>query len=614
MKHDLTQNYKMHLVLTVLLTAMTFAVYYKILGHSLLMNWDDYDYVINNEMIRGISWEHLKRAFTKAYFFNYSPLHMVSYMVDYAVFGGIKPAGFFFVNILLHAINGIVLYFLVYRLSGKKFISFTASFIFLLHPVQVESVAWLSQRKNVLSMLFFLTAFYGYTSYRRAGTAHGFPFYVASLTAFTLALLAKSAAVTLPLVLVLYDVCYVPKSNRKGWLINKIPYLLASALISVVTVQSQASLVEAGRATFHSSSPLETVYTMMTVLVRYLGMLFWPVNLSAMYMPPVKFRMDPAVASATALLVLLVIAGCLLYRRDRPLFFWYTLFFIGLIPVSHIIPLPTLMNDRYLYYPLVGASVFIAALLHPLFASTNKNYKMIAALPLCLALLSLPLLSWQRAAVWRNDTSLWADVTRKEPRMPLAWASLGMSYYDAGQIDKALQSYLQALAIDPNYQLALNNIGGLYNEIGEREKARPYLIRVVQLFPDDVKGYLNLGNNYYFSGDLKNAEPLFLKALELEPGLPNAHFALGNIYLGMKKLDVARENYEKAAAVVGNNPEIEYKLACLEALSGKPEEAIRHLQASLGMGFKNINLIRTDPALDSIRGYPEFNLLLQKFQ
>lgn len=611
---NMTRNNKTHVMLTVLLAALTFAVYYRVLGHSLLMNWDDYDYVINNEMIRGISWEHLQRAFAKAYFFNYSPLHMVSYMVDYALFGGINPAGFFFVNIFIHAVNGIALYFLAHRLSGSKFIAFTASFIFLLHPVQVESVAWLSQRKNVLSMLFFLAAFYSYTSFRRAGTAHGFTFYMASVTAFTLALLAKSAAVILPLVLVVYDICYVPRDERKGWLINKIPYLAASAIISIVTIRSQASLVETGRATFHSSGPLETVYTMMTVLARYLGLLFRPVGLSAMYMPPTRYQLDPAVVSAALLIVLLAVAGGFLYRRNRRLFFWYSLFFIGLIPVSHIIPLPTLMNDRYLYYPLVGASVFIATLLHLVHADMGKKYRLTAALTLCLLLLSLPVLSWQRTSVWRNDTSLWADVTRKEPRMTLAWASLGMSYYDAGQIDKALQSYLQALAIDPNYQLALNNIGGLYNEIGELEKARPYLIRVVQLFPDDLKGYLNLGNNYYFSGELKNAEEMFGKALELEPGLPSAHYALGNVYLGMKKFDEARKNYEKTAAVVGSNPEIEYKLACLEALSGNPGEALRRLRSALAMGFKNINLVRTDPSLDTIREHPEFRHLMQQYR
>jgi tetratricopeptide (TPR) repeat protein len=235
--------------------------------------------------------------------------------------------------------------------------------------------------------------------------------------------------------------------------------------------------------------------------------------------------MDPAVVSATIILTLLVTAGYLLYRRNRPLFFWYSLFFIGLIPVAHIIPLPTLMNDRYLYYPLVGASVFLAIIMHQLY----KNYRMIAAVPFCLALLFLPPLSWLRTDVWRNDISLWEDVARKEPGMPLAWASLGMSYYDAGQIEKALQSYLRALAIDPNYQLAMNNIGGLYNELGEREKARPYLVRVVKFFPDDVKGYMNLGNNYYGSGEFDKAEEMYRKALELEPNLPSALYSLEKV-------------------------------------------------------------------------------------
>lgn len=609
----MTEESKKHITLVVVLAVLTFAVFYRILGHSLLLNWDDYDYVINNEMIRGLTWAHIQRAFAQSYFFNYSPLHMISYMVDYTMFGGIRPGGFFLINLLLHTSNGLLLYFLVFRLSGKKTLSFAASFIFLLHPVQVESVAWLSQRKNVLSMLFFLLSFLSYVRCKEKGSAgrRAF-FYGCSVLAFILALLAKSAAIVLPVILVLYDLCYLARGGRGRWLLDKIPYLAASALMAVATVKSQSSLVQAGTETFHAGGPLETFYTMLTVLARYLGVLFWPTQLSVMYMPPVRFRIDSAVVWSAVLLVLLVTVGFVLYRRDRKLLFWYAISFVGLIPVSHIFPLPTLMNDRYLYYPLVGASVCLAAFVNFVPSASAVRYRKAAAVAIGATLCALPLLSWQRVSVWRDDTTLWRDVTLKEPRMPLAWASLGMSLYDAGRREEALKAYLQALAVDPNYQLALNNIGGLYNELGEREKARHYLIRQVQLFPEDFKGYMNLGDNYQRSGEPQKAEAMFLKALVLNPGLPNALYALGNLYLGMGRLDLARINLERAAAAVGADPDIEYNLARVESLDGEPVKALRYLRSSLANGFAKMDQLRTDRALDSLRSYPEFKMMLQQ--
>jgi len=602
---------KVHIAATLLLTVLTCAVYAGVLDHSFLLNWDDYTYIIRNDMITGISWEHVKTAFSRPYFYNYSPLHLISYMVDYSLFGGIKPAGFFFVNILIHAVNGIILYVLVLRLSGKAFVGFIAAFIFLLHPVQVESVAWISQRKNVLAMLFFLTAFWGYVAYRDGSTTRKTSYYLLSLTAFTCALLSKSVAVILPVVLLVYDLCYLEQGGRKGWFINKIPYAAASAVIALVTIRSQDRLVEAGKETFHTNNPVETLYTMLPVLGKYLGILFWPVELSAVYILPSRFRPDSAVVSAGVLVTLLAGAGYLLYRRQRKLFFWYLLFFIGLIPVSHIIPLPTLMNDRYLYFPLIGAAVFMAYSFNALCERDDGTLRNYASAAVFLLLLSLPLMAWHRTSVWKNDTSLWLDVTRKEPLSTQAWSALAMSYYDAGRLDDALDAYLRTLAIDPNYQTALNNIGGLYNEMGEPEKARPYLIRVVQLFPGNFNGYMNLGNNYYMSGELKKAEEVFGRALPLDPASPGLHMSLGNVCLGLKKLEEARVHYRKALATGGTNPEIEYRLAGLEALSGHPKEALRHLQAAAAVGDAIVERIKSDPNLDSLRGYPEYKQLVR---
>src|SRR6266702_2626618 len=160
---------KPHIIPLLALLAATFAVYWQTLGHEFLLTWDDQKYVTANEAVRGFTLAHLQTAFTTFYIGNYAPLQIISYMADYTLWG-LRATGFIFTNILLHALNGLLYYFLVFRLGGRRLWAFLASFIFLLHPVQVESVAWIAQRKNVLAMLFFLISFLLYTAYRRPET------------------------------------------------------------------------------------------------------------------------------------------------------------------------------------------------------------------------------------------------------------------------------------------------------------------------------------------------------------------------------------------------------------------------------------------------------------
>src|SRR5208337_146549 len=154
-----------HIMPIAVLVGITLVVYAASMGHKFLLNWDDSIYVVNNESIRGLSWVHLKEAFTQFYGGNYAPIQIISYIVDYTLWG-LRPAGFIFSNVLIHIINGVLFYVLLVYLTRRKALGFLAAFIFLLHPVQVESVVWISQRKNLLAMLFFLVSFLFYIDYQ----------------------------------------------------------------------------------------------------------------------------------------------------------------------------------------------------------------------------------------------------------------------------------------------------------------------------------------------------------------------------------------------------------------------------------------------------------------
>jgi Flp pilus assembly protein TadD len=611
MEKTFFEKIRPHLAPLIVLSAITFAVYADSLGHRFLLNWDDSLYVVENAAIRGITWEHLKDAFTRFYVGNYAPFHIISYMVDYTLWG-LNPRGFILTNVFLHIVNGVLFYLLLFRVSRRRVIGFLAAFIFLCHPVQVESVAWISERKNLLAMFFFLASFHGYLSYRSAGKRASPIFFTASVVMFSLAVLSKSVAIVLPLVLFLYELCYLERSERKWWIVNKIPFLLIAAAAAIIALKSQMPGNEGGRISYAIEGPLGVFYTMLTVLPRYLKLLVWPTQLSALYMPPMKVRIDAAVAWSGLLALGLVFLGIYLYRKKKEYFFWYALFFVGLIPVSQIVSIVTLMNDRYLYFPMLGAAAFYAMIAYPPAAARDRWRRGITVV-LSLLVIPLPWLSWQRTSVWKDDLSLWADTARKTPASPLAWNGLGMAYVGRGRDDDAARAFVQALVIDPNYELALNNIGALYNSTGKIAEARPYLLKVVNLFPYDMNGLMNLGVNYYLSGEFPKAEELFKEALALDPWSADARSRLGDVYLRMGRPDPAAAYYEEAIRIGGDAPHLEYGLACAEALKGHSGEALEHLEAALSVGYRDRRRIATDGCLDSLRGLPDFQILIQRY-
>ena len=597
-----------HIVLLALLLAGICLVYAQNLSHEFLLNWDDMEYVVENETIRGFEWKHIKDAFTSFYMHNYAPLHLISYMLDYAVWG-LNPAGFLLANVVLHALNGFLFYFLIVRLSGRRLWGFLAAFLFLFHPVQVESVAWISQRKNLLAMAFFLLAFHSYISYKKGEPGRRRLFYALSILASILALMSKSVTMILPLALVLFDLCYPEKQNRRWMPADKLPYVLVSAAAAFLATQSQSPELGGGRTPYLGGSPVTTFFTMVTVLPRYLGLFFWPVNLSALYMPPIRIHFDAAIGWSVLLLVLLSVLGIFLFRRRAALFFWFALFFVGLMPVSQDVPLVTFMNDRYLYFPMLGAAaLFGGAAVLALGRTRGYQQKALGA-ALCLLLLPLPLLSWQRSSVWKNDLTLWGDTAGKTPDSPDAWFGLGMSYSDAGMKEEEVFAYMQALSIDPDYWYALGNLGG----IAGLTRSRPLLIRAVADKPEYFDGYMHLGTNYYLTGEFRDAALAFGTALTLRPNSAKALFALGNVHYRMRDLSAARKFYEQAAGAGGINANLEYHRACVEALDGRAGDALRHLEDSFKLGYKDYKNVSSNPDLNSLRQLQDFQRLVNTF-
>ena len=518
-----------------LLAAVSTALFLPALGHHFLINWDDNQYLVGNPAAHGLAIENIKAAFTTNFVGNYAPLHIISYMVDYEVWG-LRASGFILTNILLHAANGIFFYLLLKRIAGEKVWAFFASLIFLAHPVQVESVVWISQRKNVLAMLFFLISFYLYVLYKEKEMQPRIGLYLASLASFALSLLSKSVAVVAPVAFLLYDICYLNNRSIRSLLADKVPFLLIAGLFGIVAVQSHSAQLQGGVTSYHGGSFFATVLTMLPVLVRYLTKVFWPADLSAYYDLPIKTSVDFEVAGAALIVALLFLVGIVTYRRKREMFFWFVTFFLFLLPVSQIIPIVTLMNDRYLYFPMLGATVFLGmALFRDVgWVELRALWKYIPAVSFSiLAVAACSAATLHRIPVWKNSFTLWSDAIKKSPDVALTHDCFGEGLLEQGQIEKAIKEFETALKLEPNLPPenlspglrrtvanTRNNLGAAYGLKGMTDEAIEEFTLAIRLDPDFDRAYFNLGNALMHKGLTGQALRSFETAVRLNPQNP----------------------------------------------------------------------------------------------
>lgn len=599
-----------HVLPLFFLAAVTVAVYGRIVGHDFIFNWDDNRYVVENSAIQGFSWQHLREIFTSSYVGNYAPLQMLSYMVDYQLWG-LRAGGFLCTNIVLHVANGLLFYRLLIRWYDDRLLAVVAAAVFLLHPVQVESVAWVSQRKNLLAMLFCLLAWEGYCRYRDSSGGSGRPAYAASLAAFIGALLAKSVVVVFPLILFIHDYCFAGNDRRfRGK--DKIPFLLAALVVAALTVYIQRTEFGGGRADFHGGSPWVTFLTMLTVLCRYLGMLLWPVGLSAVYAPPIHAGFDGAVALSALVIAGTVAAGGFLFYTGRRLGFWVLSFFIWLLPVSQIVPLVTLMNDRYLYFPLLAAAACAGTGVVFLRDHFPRQRRLLQTGAGC-AVLLLALVSFQRTAVWRTPLTLWSDAVAKSPTASYGWSSLAEVYFRDLKVPEAIQGYERSLGLDPQNRMAVAALGPIYTELGQLDKGQAMLQRFLELRPEDAKGWAYLGINQLRRGNSAEAERLYKKALALQPDSLKVIYLLGDLALERKQFAEALDYFGKAEAVVQNDPETAYRLACTAAQAGRSADSLAWLEKALLRGYRNYDRLYDDQRLSPLWNDPRFTMLLSQY-
>ena len=571
---------------TLLFSLLLFAAalaFYSPVTHNGFLNYDDDTYLTNNPHVRaGLTWPTVKWAFTTYDAANYHPLTWLSHALDCQLFG-LNPAAHHEVNVLLHAANAMLLFLLLQAATGFTWRSLFVAALFALHPVNVESVAWAAERKNVLSMLFFLLALHAYVWYTRRPALRR---YTLIMLLFVLALLSKPQVITFPFLLLLLDYWPLgrfgaallhgaPESTRtlpklsSGWLVlEKIPLLLLSAASAIVTMKAQ----RAGGAiqTLSQYSPPLRLETAVIAYVRYFGEAFWPSNLVALYPHPTKLY--PAWQVGAAVVLLILITALVLRARDHRYLAVGWLWFLGsLVPMLGLVQVGAqAIADRYAYIPFIGLFVMFTWLMAD-WAETSRGTETGGGCPILArfvrkggisaprlsifplaCLLILGILTSRQLLYWHDTPSFWLRTLALTENNYVAHDQLGDFLARQGRTEEAAAQFRVALAIRPDDLPANLNLGTYEHGRGNLRAAIERYEMVARYAADTslrATAYGNLGSAYRQLGDFDKAKNYFETALRLDPERAMALIGLGLIAQNNGDLPEAVSQYSRAMAV-----------------------------------------------------------------
>jgi len=552
-------------------------------------NWDDPEYIVNNQLIRSLSLQKLNRIVTEPYFANYAPLTLLSYALDYALFE-LNPAGYHLHNLLLHLCCVAALFALLRQFSLPRFVVLGSILLFAIHPANVETVSWASERKNLLATLFFFLSFHQYIEFRKRDARLNF---LLSVFCFLLSLLSKASTVVAPLVFLAYDYAFKKKNLLGLRLYDKIPFLVLAEIHTFLSIHAAG----AHRAlnSYHPGGPLLSAFASGHLFEEYLKILLFPAYLSGFYYP----RESPSLSSLAYWVPLLLCAFALvvLARLSRPLFFWLASFVVLMIPVLNIVPLPIQMANRYLYISEAGVWVLLAFTGRwiwnrcRLFPVVRIALATVAAL--WIAWLGLRTIQFNR--VWQNNETFWTRVLEQDFYNEIAHYNLGLHYINNGNINRAGIEFWHSLAIHPKYHLALSGMGGYYFDKGQTEFARQKFHAALNASPDFDVAINNLGRVYAEMGQLQRALYFFYRATYVNP---NNIRALSNIAVAYQRINKLDALEEIAGLIIQRFPEAAegfYRLGMCREAQGRLTEAISAWEEGLK------RTVSGDPLIEQIQ-------------
>ena len=527
---------------------VTLAVYNPVNGHP-FVNYDDDRYVVENAHVHArLSWETVRWAFATTEQANWHPLTWLSHVVDYELFHS-NPAGHHFTSLMIHAINAVLLFLLLAYSTRRTGPSLFVATLFALHPINVESVAWIAERKNVLSTLFFFLALGSYGWY---GLQPNWRRYLAVLFLFAMGLMAKPMVITFPCVLLLLD--YWPLQRLKPGSISKlvlekIPLFALSAASAILTVLAQQS-GGAMRSTLQFSFAVR-LENAVVAYAMYLWKMLWPAKLAPLYPHPGDSLAGWQVG--LSLFVLLAITGIVVQLRSRRYLAVGWLWFLGtLVPVIGLIQVgDQAMADRYAYIPLIGIFLMIAYGAADLVSTKKLTKAMPTAAAACI-LFAIGLATIHQLGYWAHNDELWSHTLAVTHNNFIAEDNLGGALVLAGKTEEAYPHFQAAAAINPRDPMSHSNLGAYLQEHNQLAKAIEQYRTTISLANDPAllaPTYANLGTAYRELGDDAQAEENYKEALRLNPAQYSAYTGIARMRESQGRLDEAISAYLQAVAL-----------------------------------------------------------------
>jgi tetratricopeptide (TPR) repeat protein len=562
------------------------------------VNYDDPAYVYDNPHISsGITLEGLRWVLTHSHGSNWHPLTSLSHMLDCQLYG-LNPAGHHLTNVLLHMITVMLLFLVLRQMTGSLWRSAFVAAVFAIHPLRVESVAWISERKDVLSGLFFMLTLGAYLRYVRRPFSVGR--YAVMAGCFILGLMSKPMLVTLPAVLLLLDYWPLRRFQSvkiKKLLLEKAPLFLLVAVFCVITFYAQT---EARMPENAISLPLRLANAAVS-FVTYIGQLFYPAGLAVFYPHPLNTL--PAWKIGASLLFLAgsslaVFAG----RKKLPYLPAGWLWYLGMmIPVSGLVQVGSQAHaDRYTYLPHIGLIILITWAASDL-CSRRRHRRVLLSVLAAAVLGGLVPVAYIQTSYWKDSISLWRHALACTDRNYAAHNNLGVMLSDQIKLDRtlrrgkrtikitpddaqtaeAIRHFEQALEILPNYVQAHNNIGLLLNRQGKTEDALRHFEKALETEPDSAVAHGNIGAVLSSLGETNKAISHFEKALKTDPDLVHIHNDLGALLSDQGKVHEAIRHLEKALQINRDYAEAHNNIGLIFSRQGNADAAFRHFEKAL---------------------------------